>query len=74
MSDLKVVRTFIDRASAEMAKGFLASYDINAELSADDCGGAYPNLAMGSDGVKLLVNKDDYADAMELLNRMAVLY
>ena len=66
MTRLIPIRTFASRSEAEIAQGLLASAGINASLSADDAGGAYPFELSG--GAQLLVNEDDVAAASELLN------
>ena len=62
---MNVVRTYLNRMEAEMAKGALASEDIESMIQADDCGGARPSLWMS--GVRLLVRPEDAVRADEFL-------
>jgi Putative prokaryotic signal transducing protein len=61
-SDLVVIRTFLNRIDAELAKGALDAADIESMISADDAGGVRPALWMS--GVRLLVRARD-AEAAE---------
>ncbi|MFL5923535.1 MAG: hypothetical protein ACJ75Q_00260 [Gaiellaceae bacterium] len=59
------VATYATRSEAEIVQGLLASAGIDASLSADDAGGAYPFVLSG--GAQLLVDQDDVKAASELL-------
>jgi Putative prokaryotic signal transducing protein len=67
MSDLElvVVKTFLTRIDADLAKGALESAGIEAIVRPDDAGGVRPNLWMG--GVGLLVRVEDLNDARQIL-------
>jgi len=62
---MTVVRTYLNRMEAELAKGLLASAEIESMIQADDCGGERPNLWMS--GVRLLVLPEDAVKADEIL-------
>jgi Putative prokaryotic signal transducing protein len=59
------VATFGTRSEAEIVQGLLASAGIDASISADDAGGAYPFVLSG--GAQLLVDEDDAEAASELI-------
>jgi hypothetical protein len=59
------VATFGTRSEAEIVQGLLASAGIDASVSADDAGGAYPFVLSG--GAQLLVDEDDVEAASEVL-------
>jgi hypothetical protein len=59
------VATFGTRSEAEIVQGLLASAGIDASISADDAGGAYPFVLSG--GAQLLVDEDDVKAATEVL-------
>lgn len=61
-----VVEKFPSRLEAEMAAGLLAAEGIDALVSADDAGGAYPSLQFAR-GVRLIVASEDETRARELL-------
>jgi hypothetical protein len=60
------IGAFATRSEAEIAQGLLASAGIDASLSADDAGGAFPFDLSG--GTKLLVEEDDVEAASQLLD------
>jgi hypothetical protein len=64
-SKLVVVKTFLSRTDADLAKGALESAGIEAVVGADDMGGTKPSLWMG--GVTLLVRAEDQHDARKIL-------
>jgi len=66
-SDLVVVRTFLNRFEADVAKSALDAAEIDSLISADDAGGLRPAMSLGS-GVELLVREEDAARAAEILN------
>jgi hypothetical protein len=59
------IATFATRSEAEIVQGLLASAGIEASVSADDAGGAYPFVLSGR--VQLLVDEHDVGAASELL-------
>lgn len=61
-----VVEKFFTRLEAEMAAGVLESEGIQAFVSADDAGGAYPPL-QHLRGVRLIVFPEDADRAREIL-------
>jgi hypothetical protein len=63
--ELVVVRTYLNRVDAEIARGVLESVDIDSMITADDMGGIRPSLWMA--GVKLLVRREDAERASQTL-------
>ena len=63
--DLVVVRTYLNKFEAEVAKTALDAADIDSMIRADDCGGVRPGLWMS--GVALVVRTEDAARAEEIL-------
>ena len=63
--DLVVVRTYLNKFEAEVAKTALDAADIDSLIRADDCGGVRPGLWMS--GVELVVRTEDAARAEEIL-------
>jgi hypothetical protein len=59
------VATFPSRDEAEVARGLLTSAGIDARVTSDDAGGAYPFDLAG--GAQVLVDERDLAAATELL-------
>ena len=59
------VATFGTRSEAEIVQGVLASAGIDASISADDAGGAYPFVLSG--GAQLLVDENDVEAATQVL-------
>ena len=64
--DAVVVEKFSTRFEAEMAAGLLEAEGIQAFVSADDAGGAYPPLQYVR-GVQLIVFPEDESRAREIL-------
>jgi hypothetical protein len=64
-ADLVVVRTFINKFEAEIAKSALDAADIDAMIRADDAGGTRPGLWLS--GVELIVRAEDVKRAEEIL-------
>lgn len=62
-----VVEKFFTRLEAEMAAGLLEAEGIQAFVSADDAGGAYPPL-QHIRGVRLIVFAEDENRAREILS------
>jgi hypothetical protein len=65
VGQLITVGTYGTRAEAEIVQGLLASEGIDASVSADDAGGAYPFVLSG--GAQVLVDESDAAAASEVL-------
>ena len=59
------VATFGTRSEAEIVQGLIASAGIDASISADDAGGAYPFVLSG--GAQLLVDENDVEAATQVL-------
>ena len=59
------VATFGPRSEAEIVQGLLASAGIDASISADDAGGAYPFVLSG--GAQLLVDENDVEATTQVL-------
>ncbi len=59
------VATFGTRSEAEIVQALLASAGIDASISADDAGGAYPFVLSG--GAQLLVDENDVEAATQVL-------
>ena len=70
MSELDPIKEFFNRHEAGIAKGLLEHQGIRSVISADDCGGLRPHLALGMGGVRLLVKKEDVEEALEVLKVM----
>ena len=67
MAKLILIKTFLHRHEAEVAKGLLKENKIEAVISADDVGGSIPMASLGTGNVKLLVQEEDAAKAKEFL-------
>ncbi len=65
-SDLVTIETYSTRYEAELAKGLLKESGIEATVSGDDYGGIHPALSY-SRGVRLLVKKEDVANAKGII-------
>jgi hypothetical protein len=65
LSRLIPIGRFATRSDAEVAQGLLAAAGIDASVSSDDAGGAYPFDLSG--GAQLLVDEDDVEAASGLL-------
>jgi Putative prokaryotic signal transducing protein len=59
------VASYPTRDEAEIVQGLLASAGIEASVSADDAGGAFPFVLSG--GAQLLVAEDDVEAASQVL-------
>jgi hypothetical protein len=62
---MTAVRTYLNKMEAELAKGLLASEDVDSLVQADDCDGMRPSLWLS--GVRLLVRPEDAARADKIL-------
>ncbi len=69
MAKKVVIRNFNNRLEAEIAKGYLEAEGLDVSISTDDAGGMYPQLALMSGGVRLLVDDTDMLKAEALLKR-----
>ena len=67
---LVVVRTFLNRFEADVAKSALDAVDIESIIRADDAGVMRPGMWMGQP-VELLVRADDAEGAEEILETVA---
>jgi hypothetical protein len=68
MDKFLTVKTFNSRIDAEIAKSYLESFGIKAEIFSDDAGQSYPSL-QSIRGVKLLTNRKDLQKARKLLDK-----
>lgn len=59
---------FTSRAQAQLACGLLTAHGIDAYVSGDDAGGAYPQLAYGIGGIVLVVPDEQVDAARDLLD------
>jgi hypothetical protein len=64
MVDTVIVKKFVHRHEAELAKNILAEEGVEAVVCADDCGGC---LNISAAAVKLMVKKKDADRASEIL-------
>ena len=62
-----VVAAFATEAEAAIAKGALESAGIQAMIQADSVGRMRPHVAWATGGFKMLVRRDDEADARAIL-------
>jgi len=67
MSDLVLIHAYTNRFEAEQAQQYLAGYDIDAMVQADDAGGMYAGLSLSRRGVRLWTRAADAELARELL-------
>ena len=65
-----VLKTFIHRYEAEIAKGLLDEKGIDNMISDDDVGGFRPGMIIG-ESIKLIVNEEDLEKAKELGKKLA---
>lgn len=68
---LVMVETFLNRLDAELASSVLMAAGIDAVVSPDDAGGAYPGVAVLR--VRLLVREEDAERARTVLAETAEL-
>lgn len=68
MDRLSTIKTFNSRIEAEIAKSYLESFDIKAEIFSDDAGQSIISL-QSVRGVKLLTNRKDLQKAQKLLDK-----
>jgi len=64
---LNIIQSYPSRIEASIAKGLLESNGIQAHISADDAGGAYPYPFATTVGVLLKVEDKDFEKAKEIL-------
>lgn len=67
MSDLICIETYPNIVVAEVAKSFLESQGIQAEIFSDNCGGMRPEMEQY--GIRLIVREEDKELAQELLKQ-----
>jgi type III secretory pathway lipoprotein EscJ len=65
VGQLVAIGTYGTRDEAEVVQGLLASAGIEASITADDAGGAFPFVLSG--GAQVLVDESDATAAAELL-------
>jgi hypothetical protein len=65
-----LIKTFNNKAEAEIARGLLKTAGIESFVSKDDAGGIYPGLQATGTGVRLRVRQRDAGRAMEILQRI----
>ncbi|MFZ3086292.1 MAG: DUF2007 domain-containing protein [Candidatus Hydromicrobium sp.] len=68
MDKFLTVKTFNSRIDAEIAKSYLESFGIKAEIFSDDAGQSITSL-QSIRGVKLLTNRKDLQKARKLLDK-----
>jgi hypothetical protein len=64
-AELVVIRTFLTRVDADLAKTALDAAEIESMVRSDDAGGLRPHLWMG--GIALLVREEDVERAEAVL-------
>jgi antitoxin component YwqK of YwqJK toxin-antitoxin module len=64
---LSVAGVYFNRYEAEMAKGLLDEAGITSFISADDCGGMRPDIALGMGNFRVMVHRQDLSRAMDIL-------
>lgn len=62
-----ILKTYRTRTEAELDKVFLESNGIKSFVAADDGGGFLPYLLNGTGFIKLVVAKNDFLKACEVL-------
>jgi hypothetical protein len=67
MADLVSVQTFRYRHEADLARSILEAHGIQAIVMGDNCGGIEPYLDVGLGGIRLLVLREEAAEALLLL-------
>jgi hypothetical protein len=66
-AELVVIRTFLTRVDADLAKSALDAAEIESFVRSDDAGGLRPHLWMG--GIALMVRQEDVERAEAVLER-----
>lgn len=61
-----VLKTFLNRYEAEIAKGLLDEKGISNMISDEDVGGFRPGMVIG-ETIKLIVNEEDLKKAKEVI-------
>ncbi len=69
-SEMVTIKTYSNRLEAELAKSKLASFGIDAMVSADDAGGIYPTPFAYRAGVERIVREEDTQRAVDLLKEL----
>lgn len=67
--ELKRLGTYSSSAEANLVKAKLLANGIDAMIQADSASGIVPQLEAYS-GVKVLVRESDFADALEVMERL----
>jgi len=69
MDDFILLKTYTTRLEAEIHKSKLEAYKIQTQMIGDDEGGMAPfPFQPTPTGIKLLVHKNDYKKAKDILN------
>lgn len=63
------IKTYTHRHEAEMDRGILESEGIDSFIVADDCGGMYPSLSLGMEGLRIMVRANDVKRALGALEK-----
>jgi len=66
MEKLIILKEFLQRHEAEMAKGLLEENGIDCVLETDDCGGLRAGMTFGS-AIKLKVSSSDLEKAKDVV-------
>lgn len=66
-AELVVIRTFLTRVDADLAKSALDAAEIESIVRSDDAGGLRPHLWMG--GIAVMVRQEDVERAEAVLAR-----
>jgi|GEM_PF-1731132 len=66
-----VLKTYIHRYEAEIAKGLLDEKGIDNMISDDDVGGFRPGMIIG-ESIQLIVNENDLSKAKEIIKIMVI--
>ena len=68
-SDIVCVKTYMYEHKAQLAVEELAAHGIKSFIKRDDCGGWWPGLHPFP-GLKIMVNKSDEEQALEILENI----
>lgn len=64
------IKSYMHRHEAEMDLGLLKKEGIDSYILADDCGGMYPPLSLGMEGLHLMVREEDVERALGVIEKM----
>lgn len=62
------IERFTSRTDAELASSMLIAHGFNARVTADDVAGIHPDIPFGIGGTAVVVPREQYADAVALLD------